>query len=166
MADFAERLDMLAEMVGSGDLIGQVVVDQAYAAIQHNSLDFNHPRGGQALYLQEPLMTNHSRYLDDYARTVLEDGGVPAVISAMEDLAEDGGVATHAPVLYNDLRDSGHPSVTSDGTEVYDREPRQPRLSEDELKAKYRLHHPDPSKLSARERRFLYASGVIPRGTE
>lgn len=85
---------------------------------------------------------------------------------AVEDLAEDGGVATHAPVEYSDLRDSGHPSVTEDGVTVFDREPRQHRLSEDELKAKYRLHHPHVSQLSAEQRAFLYASGILTRGED
>ena len=84
----------------------------------------------------------------------------------MEDLAEDGGVASHAPVEFGDLRDSGHPSVTEDGRTVYDREPRQGRLSPEELKAKYRLHHPHVSTLTAAQRRYLYGAGIIPHGEE
>jgi hypothetical protein len=160
VASFADRMDELSELVGHGDLTGKVEVSQIYAAIQHNSLDFRHPRGGHALYLTQPLMDNYRRYLEDYARTVLDDGGEPAVISAMEDLAEDGGVATHAPVLYDNLRASGHPSVTSDGETAYDRPPRQHRLSEEELKAIYREHHPVPSKHSERELRFLWGTGT------
>lgn len=163
---FAERLDALAELVGDGDLIGQVSVNQVYAAVQHNSLDYVHPRGGQALYLSQPLLDHKDRYLEDIARTLLQDGPVPAMVRSMEDLAEEGGVATHAPVLYSDLRDSGHPSVTSNGEQVYDREPRQHRLSDEELKAKYRLHHPHVSTLTAKQRAYLYASGIIPRGSE
>ena len=160
MADFFERIDMLAEMVGYGELAGMVRVDQIYAMAQHEHLDWNHPRGGQALYLQEPLMSNYRGYLEEYARTVLEDGGEPAMIAAMEDLAEDGGVATKAPVLYSNLRASGAPSVTSDGETVYDRPPRQHRLSEEELKAIYREHHPVPSKFSEKELRFLWSRGI------
>ena len=33
-SSFAERCDVLSEMVGHGDLTGSVVVDQLYAAIQ------------------------------------------------------------------------------------------------------------------------------------
>jgi hypothetical protein len=130
-----------------------------YAKYQHNGLDFAHPRGGQALYLQAPLLENYPRYFQAYADKLLEDGGEPSMAESMEDLAEDGGVATRAPVLYSNLRASGHPSVTSDGVTVYDREPRQHRLSEEELKAIYREHHPVPSKYSERELRFLWERG-------
>ena len=156
---FGDRIDELKAMVGTGDLTGKVVVDQRYAAVQHNSLDFRHPRGGQALYLSQPLLDNHSRYLQAYADRLLEDGGEPSLAECMEDLAEDGGVATRAPVLYSNLRASGHPSVTSDGVTVYDRPPRQHRLSEEELKALYRLHHPVPSRFTERQLRFLWSRG-------
>jgi hypothetical protein len=72
---------------------------------------------------------------------VLEDGGVPAMIDAMEALAGDNGVASHAPVELGDLRASGHPTVTSDGHSVYDRAPRQHRLTEEELKLKSKAAH-------------------------
>lgn len=130
-----------------------------YAKYQHDGLDFVHPRGGQALYLQTPLMDHHADYLQHYADQLLVDGGEQAMIDNMEDLAEEGGVATHAPVLYSNLRASGHPMVTSDEATIYDRPPRQPRLSEDELKAIYREHHPIPSKYSDRELRFLWSRG-------
>jgi hypothetical protein len=82
---------------------------------------------------------------------------------AVEDLAESGGVASHAPLEYGDLRDSGHPSVTEGEATIYDRAPRQGRLTEDELKAKYRLHHPDVSHLTAAQRRYLYGMGILGR---
>lgn len=103
------------------------------------------------MYLREPLMNHKDAYLEAYARTVLEDGGERSVRDSMEDLAEEGGVATHAPILYANLRASGHPSVTSDGRTVYDRPPRQRRLTDDELRAIYREHHPDGGRLSERE---------------
>jgi hypothetical protein len=160
MADFFERTSELADMVGHGELTGMVEVSQLYAFAQHEHLEYRHPRGGKALYLQEPLMDNYSRYFEDIARRLLDEGPEPAMRDAVEDLAEDGGVATHAPVLYSNLRASGHPSVTSDGETVYDREPRQHRLSEEELKAIYRQHHPIPSKYSERELRFLWSRGI------
>jgi len=84
-------------------------------------------------------MEHYRDYLTDYARQVLVDGGEHAIVNAVEDLAEDGGVATRAPVEFDDLRRSGHPTVTSDGVEIYDRPPRQHRLSEEELRIKARL---------------------------
>jgi hypothetical protein len=134
--DFAAKMDELAERVGSGKLIGDVVVDQIYAKYQHESLDLRHPRGGQAKYLSQPLLDNRDDYLRRIARTVLDDGGVEGMRSSMEDLAGEGGVSSRAPVLWGDLRRSGAPSVTSDGTEVYARPPHARRLSEQELRDK------------------------------
>jgi hypothetical protein len=156
---FADRIDILKAMVGTGDLTGKVVVDQAYARAQHENLDWNHPRGGQALYLSQPLLENYPRYLQAFADHLLEDGGESSLAESMEDLAEEGGVATRAPVLYANLRASGAPSVTSDGVTVYSRPPRQHRLSEEELRALYRLHHPVPSRFTEKQLRFLWSRG-------
>jgi hypothetical protein len=137
--NFGERMSELSRIVGSGDLVGSVVVDQVYAQRQHEDLNLNHPQGGQAKYLSQPLMDSRDDYLKRVARTVLEDGGTGGMRSAMEDLAGEGGVAKRAPLLWGDLRRSGHPSVTSDGSTVYDRAPLARRLSEEELRAKARL---------------------------
>jgi hypothetical protein len=146
LADFFTRIAELDDRVGHGDLTGTVIVDQVYAQYQHEGLNFHHPRGGQALYLQRPLMSNFGRYLEDIAATILDEGPNPAMIRNVEDLAEEGGVATRAPILYDNLRASGHPIVTSDGTVIYDRAPRQHRLSEEELAAIRRAHDPDPAR--------------------
>lgn len=137
--DFGAKMDELSRLVGNGELVGSVVVDQVYAKFQHEDLSLNHPRGGQAKYLSQPLMDNRNDYLREISRTVLEDGGTGAMRTAMEDLAGTGGVATHAPVEWGDLRRSGHPSVTSEGRSVYDRAPLARRLTEEELGAKARL---------------------------
>lgn len=129
----------LAARIGSGDLTGRVVVDQVYAKMQHEDLTLRHPRGGEPRYLAQPLLDHRDDYLRGIARTVLEDGGTDGMRTAVEDLAGQGGVATHAPVLWGDLRRSGHPSVTSGGATVYDRAPLARRLSEEELAAKARL---------------------------
>jgi hypothetical protein len=109
-------------------------------------------------------MEKHADYLQRIASGILNDGGKDAMIECVEDLAEEGGVATRAPILYDNLRASGHPIVTDGSRVVYDREPRQHRLTEEELKAIYREHNPVPSKHSDRELRFLWGSGIVPRG--
>lgn len=161
--DFTDRMDELLARIGPGDLEGTVEVDQAYARYQHQTLDLHHPHGGQASYLQGPLMGNLGKYMGMIAATVLEDGGKAGMRDAMEDLAGHGGVATYAPVDWGDLRDSGHPEVTEDGAPVYDRPPHQHRLSAAELEAKYRLHHPHRSTLTPKQRAYLYATGILPR---
>jgi hypothetical protein len=132
-------MDELQQLVGSGDLEGSVVVDQIYAKYQHEGLDLKHPRGGQAKYLSQPLLDNRNGYLERISVTVLEDGGKRGLSDSMEDLATTGGVESHAPVLWGDLRRSGHPSATEDGHPYFDRPPAARRLTEEELRAKARL---------------------------
>ncbi|MGW1676031.1 hypothetical protein [Saccharopolyspora sp. NPDC002376] len=138
MADtFNERLLELARRVGYGHLEGHVEVDQVYARYQHEDLTLRHPRGGQAKYLETPLHTEHARYLQDIADAVLDERG-PA--SAMRDVVEDLSrqVEAHAPVEFSNLRESGHPSVVDGGRTVYDRPPKQRRLTEQELREQHR----------------------------
>ena len=124
-------------MAGHGVLRGSVVVDQVYAAAQHEHLEYVHPRGGQAKYLEQPLHSKHRDYLHSIARQLLVSGPEQAMTEAMEDLS--GQVETHAPREFENLRESGHPSVVSDGSAVYDRPPKQRRLTEQEL-AEQRRH--------------------------
>lgn len=134
---FSERIDALRTMTGRGQrLVGTVVCDQVYAHRQHEELSYRHPRGGGAKYLERPLMDGYRDYLNDYARTVLTDGGQPAMKRSMEHLSDQVEIA--APVEFTDLRRSGHPSVTLGGRTIYDREPKQRRLTEDELRVKSR----------------------------
>jgi hypothetical protein len=143
---FTERLDELRASTGcrEGPLKGAVTVDQVYAHYQHEHAEFRHPRGGMAFYLTVPLLSSMWRYFSEIARDYLRDGGHEAMERSMEDLAEDGGVATHAPVEFDDLRRSGHPQVWVGERLIYDRAPRQHRLSEEELRIKARLRKLPP----------------------
>jgi hypothetical protein len=96
-------------------------------------LTLHHPRGGGPKFLEQPLYARFRGYLADYARTVLDDGGVAAMRRSVEDLS--GQVTVYAPILFNHLRRSGHPSVTRDGLTVYDREPEVRRLTAAQLDA-------------------------------
>lgn len=124
----------LQDRVGDGTLRGKVVVDQVYARYQHEGLDFKHPRGGQAKYLEQPFLSQAENHVRSVAKTVLEPGGpVEGMKEVVESTATD--VYTHAPVEFDHLRRSGHPIVEDNGSVAYDRPPEVPRLSEDELKA-------------------------------
>ena len=81
-------------------------------------------------------MSHYSDYLDDYANTVLSDGGQPAMKRSMEHLSDE--VEVSAPREWGDLLASGHPQVTQGGRTIYDRPPKAARLSALELKAKSR----------------------------
>lgn len=133
---FGERLDELSEFVGHGNLTGSVVVDQVYAKYQHEDLSLRHPRGGQAKYLEAPLHDKQGDYLRRIAEQALVDGPLPAMIDAMENLS--GEVEATAPVEFENLRESGHPMVSNDGETVYDRPPKQRRLTAEELKEQHR----------------------------
>ncbi len=138
---FTARIAELRRMTGiPADISGQLVVDQVYAHIQHENLHYRHPRGGGAKYLERPLFENYPKYLQDYASTVLKDGGRAAFARSMEHLSAQ--VQIHAPVLFYNLRRSGHPIVTVGGRTVYDRPPEVQRLTEAQLRAQNRLLWP------------------------
>lgn len=139
---FEAALDRLADAVGVGPIIGRVIVDQVYARYQHEGLDFKHPRGGQAKYLEQPLYSNVALYMRDIAARLLPDGNVvQAMADSMEDLS--GEVFDKAPIEFLDLRASGHPMVHQAGAVKYDRPPMQARLTEAQLRAKSKLRSLD-----------------------
>jgi hypothetical protein len=131
---FAARIDELQKLVGSERLTASVTVDQVYAHYQHERLELRHPRGGSAKYLEKPLMARYRDYLTDFARTVLSDGGRPAMQRAAEHLSDE--LELTAPREWGDLMKSGHPQVSVGGHVTYDRPPKAARLTAQELKAK------------------------------
>jgi hypothetical protein len=133
---FDARIDELRKMVGSGKITSAVLVDQVYAHRIHEELAWRHPRGGTAKYLERPLMEHYRDYIEDYAKTVLDDGGQAAMKRSAEHLSDE--VEITAPREWGDLLKSGHPSVTQDGRTIYDRPPKVHRLTKQELKAKSR----------------------------
>lgn len=141
-ATFVAALKELGERVGEGHLIGRVEVDQVYAQFQHEGLDLNHPRGGQAKYLEQPLFAGHRTYLERVAANVLDGDVVAAMASSMESLSAE--VFKLAPVEFYDLRASGHPYVVRTGAIEYDRPPTQPRLTSAQLAAKNQLRKTGP----------------------
>lgn len=47
-----------------GKTTGEVAFSEPYAVIQHETLTFNHPKGGEAKYLEKPLAANMGKYVD------------------------------------------------------------------------------------------------------
>jgi len=134
---FTARINELRHTLGDGQrLVGSVTVDQIYAHFQSERLDLHHPRGGGPKYLTKPLMDHYRDYLDDYAKTVLHDGGQPAMKRSMEHLSDR--VEITAPREWGDLMRSGHPQVKVGDRTVYDRPPKAARLTREELRAKSR----------------------------
>lgn len=134
---FTERIGALQDMVGRGKTSEmRLTVDQVYAHFQHEHMEFRHPRGGQAKYLEEPLYAHARDYVEGYANEVLRDGGVRALERAAEHLSDQ--VEVRAPREWGDLMRSGHPRVEKDGHTVYDRAPKVARISREELRIKSR----------------------------
>lgn len=49
--------------VDEATMTGNVTYDTPYAVVQHEAMDFVHPNGRQAKYLEEPWMANAGRFL-------------------------------------------------------------------------------------------------------
>jgi hypothetical protein len=60
-----------AEVEQHGQLvIGRVTFSTPYAQKQHEDLTLNHPKGGKAKYLEEPLTSEAARYTKTIADTI------------------------------------------------------------------------------------------------
>jgi len=134
MGDFDERMAQLDNLVGQGTLEMQVIVDQAYAQDQHESVWYKHPAGGKAKYLSDPLFVKSGVRLQRLANRVLDGRLREGMIDEAEDLVND--VYEEAPWEFADLRASGQPIVRDDGAIIYDRPPNQGRLTQADLDAK------------------------------
>lgn len=126
-------MDVLKAQIGVGDVLGTVEVDQLYAHRQHEHLEYEHPRGGQALFLSTPLTERFTGYMQNLAEAVLNGDLNVAMAENMEDLA--GQVAELAPIEHGILRGSAHPTVRRAFGVVYDRPPKYPPMTEEELDA-------------------------------
>lgn len=125
---FFERIDHLSREVGTGHITARCEVNQPYAQNQHQSVWFKHPHGGRAFYLGGPLLENAYGLLSSIARGAITPGG-SLLSMRMIEVAEwmARAVLENAPVETGQLRLSGHPSVESHGSIVYDRPPVAPR---------------------------------------
>lgn len=135
-----KRLDFLIAETGKGKMTGAVEVNQAYAHYQHEGDDFEHPDGGQAHYLRDPLFAQSEKYVRNLASGLVDHEGSrlhDAMVENMEHLSDQ--VEILAPREFDDLAKSGHPTVTERGKVTYDRAPRVARLTEEELKMKSRV---------------------------
>jgi hypothetical protein len=49
---------------------GEVGFTEPYATRQHEEMDYQHPKGGQAKYLETPLHQYINRYIDDWSEAI------------------------------------------------------------------------------------------------
>lgn len=139
-SSFFDRIDELISDTGEHHARGAVEVDQVYARYQHEGLELNHPRGGQAQYLKVPMVDRADEHMRRLAKHVLEPGGIA---DGMREVVETVAREVHdlAPREFDDLRNSAHLTVVKDDTTVFDRPPLVPRLNDEELREKDRLRH-------------------------
>lgn len=122
-------LERLARAVGSGEISAVCTVDQPYAQVQHEELAWQHPRGGQAKYLEGPLFAHYDELMRIIARSLITASGsdiVGGMVRAAEEMSR--WVEDYAPRLDHLLMYSGHPQVFDNGTIEYDRPPKVGRV--------------------------------------
>ncbi len=137
----SQRIQELIDRTAGPKVKATVTVDQVYAEIQHEALEFRHPRGGQAKYLEEPMFSHYGGWMQDFANGLLREGS-----RADEGWADVGRnlkdvVRTHAPVEFGDLRESAALRVQAGGATIVNEPARQPRLTDQELDAKDYMRH-------------------------
>jgi len=141
--DFDDRIRELADRVGRGKITGSVIFDQAYAQAQSENLSYRHAPGKQAKYLTQPLYERADRYMQRLADNLLDGELGRAMADNMDDLA--AASSEIAPLDLGPLHDSAHPTVVDDGRTVYDKAPKQPRLTAEELRATHREPYDPPA---------------------
>lgn len=127
--EFIRRTMHLDREVGDGEIVAGCLVDQPYAQRQHETMSYQHPRGGRAKYLGGPLLEQAFDTVEEIARNVITEEGSD-LKGAMKDFADkmaDEYVAIEAPVWKTPLRNSGEPWVKDGGMETYRRPSRAPR---------------------------------------
>jgi hypothetical protein len=132
--EFVRRTNELIKKY-RGKLQGKVIVDQVYAQNQHENLSFRHPGGGPK-FLTKALFQDYNKTMQSLANNFPEGDQNAAMAQGMERVVK--GVHKNAPHEFNDLRNSGAPSVKERGRFTYQRPPAVRRLTKSQLKAKDR----------------------------
>lgn len=132
---FGDRIDSLKDEIGPGKITGTAEVNQIYAHYQEVGLDFRHPRGGHALYLETALKDNTDLRMEELGRSVLKKDGTDireGVKGFMEHVSV--GVEAGAPVEFINLKFSTSVTVEDHGGIVFHRDADRPRLTEEEIR--------------------------------
>lgn len=138
---FAEGVDELKNMVGSGTLEGKISVNQVYAhwiddgVSPHGkpAIAFDHPRGGEAMYLSGPVRYRRGEVFQRWANSILRGRLIPETVDILRSFKDD--VSLNAPREFDILRNSTALRLTDDNEPIFDLPALIPRLSETEIKA-------------------------------
>lgn len=140
--DFFERVDNLAEQVGSGKLDVKLTTDQVYAKYQELRDDLKHPRGGRAHYARDAMVEHVDEWMDHLAHKAITEGGSDLIGGAISvGIRAKDQQAEYTPREFLNLARSIEVTVTDRGEPVYHRPPDVHRLSEAELKAQRQHGH-------------------------
>lgn len=135
-----DGLQELIDGTGGGIVQSTVTVDQIYAQNQHESLNFKHPRGGQAKYLEAPMFSGYARWFQKFADGMLRGRlDVPKEWHDGPGKALQGMVPKFAPVEFDDLRRSAGLVTTVNREPKFEVPAEQPRLTDWELEGKDHL---------------------------
>lgn len=129
----------LIDNTGGGIVESRVTVDQVYAQMQHEALEFNHPRGGQAKYLEAPLFAGFSRWIQSFAGKMLKSEDAAKLWHNGPGESLQKSVERYAPVEFNDLRRSAGLVTTVGRQPKFENPAKQPRLTSWELEGKDHL---------------------------
>ena len=135
-----DGIQQLIDRTGGGAIQSQVVVDQVYAQVQHEALEFRHPRGGQAKYLETGLFSGYAGWMEKFAVRVL-NARTDADKIWHDEVGKGlkGTVPKLAPVEFGDLRQSAALTTSVSGRPVFVEPAAQPRLTDWELEGKDHL---------------------------
>lgn len=136
MVKASVRIDQLIRRTSGPEVVATVVVDQVYAEIQHEALEFAHPRGGQAKYLEEPLISGMPGRMRDVAAGLLDEDETAVGLWASAGRSVKDAVRENAPREFGDLGNSAALTVEEGGAQRVYEPPIQRRLTEQELDAK------------------------------
>lgn len=132
-----EGFKQLIERTGGGVVESHVTVDQVYAEMQHEALEFRHPRGGQAKYLETPLFSGSAGWIQKFASRFLNARtDVPTLWHNEVGESLQKSVGKFAPVEFNDLRRSAGLVTKVGRVPRLVNPPAQARLTEWELEGK------------------------------
>lgn len=127
MGTFDERIAHLDREVGVGTIVAKCEVDQPYAQIQHQNVNYRH-NDGRAFYLGGPLFESSLSLVQGLSSRAITPTGSDiraGMIDVAEWMAEQ--VFLNAPKDTGRLSESGHPTVRDNGLVIYDRPPIAPR---------------------------------------
>lgn len=129
---FSRRVEVLADMVGDGDLVGTFAVNGGPRTVPlHEAVWRTGPNAGVRIrnyneggpkFVEGPLKERHRAHLRAIAETALKTGPQEGMVGFVRDMNEQLGV--RAPIEEGDLRQSGNEFVT-DGGELIHHEPQR-----------------------------------------